>query len=185
MSDGWSPTELLARLSQRCQQLSMAPGGVPRFSMEDIAGALAGLPYAQNSLARVKYCLDARSLPHLESEVRRHLMTKAVRNRWRGKQVYLDAMVRMVIEDTVRPGRCRTCNGAGLVGLKPCKPCRATGFREVGPTEAAERLHKGMNPDAWRKTWAARYREMMELLAEWDADIEAHLYRRLFRREAV
>lgn len=183
--DGWSPKELLARLSTKCPTYSAAPGGAPRYTMEDIAGALVGLPFGPYSLARVKYCLDARSIPNLRSEIHRTLMMLAVREGWKGRAEYYDGIAAMAMDDIVLESRCVECGGTGYRGSKLCRRCGGRG--EVDPLRSrggARRCHAEIKPEAWKKTWSRRYRTLMQIMFEWDSRIDAHLIKNLLKKAA-
>lgn len=179
MSDGWSPTELLSRLSTKCPQMAMAPGGKPRYAMEDIAGALVGLPFGPYSLARVKYCGDERCLGNLQSEALRRMMIIARRHSWNGKPERFKGCSLVAVDAVLTNSLCRSCKGTGFIRSKACVPCGGSGRRDVGHRRASSL--SGISEDSWRKTWAARYKELLIDLQRWDDQIEGHLYHKLIR----
>lgn len=182
-NDGWSPKELLARLSTKVPLYSAAPGGEPQYTMEDIAGALAGLPSGPYQLARVKYCFDAACVTLLRREVEMAVMTLAVKHKWRGGDDLIRSLAWLAVEDVLSDRRCKRCGGTRYFAQRPCNLCDGVGMRSIGYRQAAARCRPQMTADAWRMTWAARYKEVLNLLVDWDGRIEAHLYARLLKRE--
>jgi len=175
--DGWSPTELLARLAARGPQPSMAPGGKPKYAMEDIAGALAGLPYPVYCYARVKFCGDddRLSMLNLHVEVRRKVMMWAKRERWKGDDAFFSGISALVATDAVRGRYCKSCKGTGLyTNQTQCRRCKGSGVDYITHQSAAKAMG-GMSEDNWRKTWAGRYLVCLGEVQAWDSQIEAHL----------
>lgn len=183
-NDGWSPKELLARLSTKVPLYSAAPGGEPRYAMEDIAGALVGLPFGPYLLARVKYCFDERCLSRLRREVEMMVMTLAVRNKWRGSREAFMALAGVAVGQILSDRRCRSCKGTGYIDHRKCRRCEGAGLQALQPRTAARLCREAIKEDAWRKTWAGRYQEVMDVLIGWDSRIESHLYFRLYRDAA-
>ncbi len=62
-----------------------------------------------------------------------------------------------------------------------CPSCGGLGVRAVSHVDAAARVHPNMKADAWRMTWAPRYKGMLREVLRWDSMIEAHLYRKLLQ----
>lgn len=176
---GWSPKELLSRLSTKVPLYSAAPGGEPRYTMEDVAGALAGLPQGPYQLARVKYCFDPVCITLLRREVEMVVMTWAVKRKWRGEDALFSSLARLAVEDILSDRRCSKCKGTRYVEQKVCSLCGGVGMRSMEHKEAASRCRPKLTADAWRMTWAPRYREVLGVLVDWDSRIEGHLYRRL------
>lgn len=183
-NDGWSPKELLARLSTKVPIYSAAPGGYPRFTMEDVAWALSGLPFGPYSLARVKYCFDERCLSHLRREVEMMVMTLAVKNKWRGSRDVFMVLAGVAVGQILSDRRCRSCKGTGYIEHRSCGRCQGVGLHVLQPRAAASLCRGAIKEDAWRKTWAGRYQEVMDVLMAWDTRIESHLYSRLYRTAA-
>lgn len=254
---GWAPTELLARLAASGAKFSPAPGGKPRFTMEDIAGALAGLPTGPYLLARVKYCSDSEDelrrsmratklvqlnhakddqLAEIEKiknreeisenhasmfisshqleieeideaisclkhsaemsltrrmfcrEAEMAAMTLVVRRKWKGEDSIYRKMTQEAIRDVLSNHKCRTCEGTGRnrdMPSKACPVCTGTGNRNRlnDHTEMAARCAPDIKPDAWRMTWAPRYREILGIFQGWDEQIESHLLRKMYKKD--
>lgn len=178
---GW--LELLGRLNAKGPNFSMAPGGKPRFTPEDISAALSGMEYPIYCYARVKFTGDTHSIPVMLDEIKRKVRLLAVKKRWKGRGEYIDRLGEMAVVNSIDPHHCKKCKGRGFVIVeekhKACIGCNGTCVRMPSSTEAAESFHPDMTPEAWRKTWSSRYGDVTSLVSMWDSVIEGQMARRL------
>ena len=171
--DYWMSTaELLAMMTPKGVKVDHIPGGIPKLTGIDVAGAcgMAKLSGPEYRLMLAKYCGDADSLRELEYDVWSRTADLAVANGWkpvRGKP-YLRTLAITAIGEVISDHRCHKCNGTGLnMKLRACHACGGTGIENIPGGADVERLY-GISADAWKKTWQHRFPLVVDELRRWE-----------------
>lgn len=157
---------ILALLTTKVQHFALAPGGIPRYTPEDIAHALGKIKSEPARLyARIKYCAQTDFAEDLALTARRQFLLEITNAKdWkipRGDWI-LD-MIYMALTEATHEHICPWCQGVAEVVTKDgkrigCDGCGATGKRRWRDYDRA-RLMNTSN-QAWSAHWTERYRDL-------------------------
>jgi len=138
-------------------------GGGEVITQEDVAGALAGTSYIQESILRYKYLGDTSLRRWLVQWLTAAVMSEA--DHWRACSFsQKQALAEIVLMECVPECRCERCKGRGSIPdegglLYSCPFCGGRGWAMLRAKDKATRL--GVEPRNYRGTWKARERVLV------------------------
>ena len=182
--------EILALLTAKTASTEFSGGGIAKLTPEMVAAACSDLrPYRAYLYARLKYMLDETVAPELLKLLIEAAWRKSRRQKWRmaggeGKHT-TKRLVALVLSESIKDRKCRTCKGAGTVKCserklleKTCHVCEGTGNgRELSEDDLSAMLDVSLR--RVRFFWRFKYRELMVDMVELDHKINEHVYRHL------
>ncbi|MCR4307171.1 MAG: hypothetical protein NUV80_01265, partial [Candidatus Berkelbacteria bacterium] len=113
MEEPRNPKELLSLLNQKIQHFALAPGGVPYFTPEDIAGLISKVANPNIRLyARVKYAQQTGFSEELAHCMRIEASTLSDIGGWRvPRPEWLLDLSRLALFEDIDPQTCPICKG--------------------------------------------------------------------------
>lgn len=174
-------SELLSKLAPHAKfPNGEPPGGIPKITMEDVAGACAGMSRHAYLYALAKFCLDESVLPELRRANRQMVAHKAGMESWRCEPSMVLGVADLALDEALVPRGCKRCGGAGLQhNQRPCPSCGGKGRLGIGGGNGASAL--GISRQSWSQTWRRRVDGVVSDLLELDDDISRHIRRRVCR----
>lgn len=184
MSDRKDPRELFGLLCQRVQQFSMAPGGIPVFTQDDIAHALGKIQvlvgdgnviknnHLQEAimLARIKYAGETEYCEEFVLALRRKALLRLNVDDWRvPRPNFVLDMCWLALIEVIDPA-CPACDGIEyrMIDNKPvvCPECNGGGRLRITDKTRANFLL--CSPTTWSQHWSKRYESILEIPKGWD-----------------
>lgn len=181
MDEPRNPKELLSLLNQKIQHFALAPGGIPYFTPEDIAGIVSKLANPNTRLyARIKYAQQTGFAEELAHCMRIEARTLSGIGGWRvPRPDWLLDLSRLAIYEDVDPQICTICKGASqrLINSKivVCSGCNGSQRATLQDTDRAR--YMGLDYSNWHKKWKNRYHDLKgHTLYIWDGQL-SHVFR--------
>ena len=175
--------EILALLTAKTASTEFSGGGIAKLTPEMVAAACSDLrPYRAYLYARLKYMLDETVAPELLKLLIEAAWRKSRRQKWRmaggeGKHT-TKRLVALVLSESIKDRKCRTCKGSSSVKNKACHVCEGTGNgRELSEDDLSAMLDVSLR--RVRFFWRFKYRELMVDMVGLDHKINEHVYRHL------
>lgn len=160
--------EILRKLTAKTADLRGVPGGgIPDLSVEEIAGALAGLPDGPHYLARAVWCGDESSIRALL------LVTVEASRQFPARLVLYPGMLQdlaaFALAAVVVPNLCYRCAGRGnLYGrggvVTTCDVCHGTGQGQPEPDNVRRQIKA--SKAQWRQI-EPHYHRIELLIHDW------------------
>lgn len=174
-------SELLSKLAPHARfPNGEPPGGIPKITAEDVAGACAGMSRHAYLYALAKFCLDESVLPELRRSNRQMAAHKAGLQGWRCDPVSVLLLADLALDEALSPRTCRRCRGSKLQqNQRQCPWCAGKGYLGIDGGRGAEIV--GVSRQAWQQTWRRRADEMVADLLALEDDISRHIRRRVYR----
>lgn len=119
---------------------------------------------SREALTIAELRLELKTGTRLDVQSARESYEKAKAKCWPALGKGWARIVRMLDAEMCADGKCKHCNGTGVVATKgdggltamvTCGHCRGTGMREVSARARARAY--GVDESTWRRTWAAAY----------------------------
>lgn len=194
MSEPKDPRELFNLLCERVQQFSMAPGGIPALTQEDIAHALGKIQVVRSGdhvlstdhleeailLARIKFADERQHCEEFVLALRRIVGLRVDARHWKIPRAnFILDMCWMALIEVIDPA-CDVCEGIAyrVVHSKPvvCPECNGSGrFKITNERRAGFML---CSPSAWSQSWSERYLDIRAIPMGWVEEIGPALKRK-------
>lgn len=173
-------TELLSKLAPHAKfPNGEPPGGIPAITMEDVAGACAGMSRHAYLYALAKFCLDKSVMPELRRENRRMTIHRAELDGWRSDPEKVLVLADLALSEALSPRTCKRCRGAKILhNQKQCPDCGGKGRLGANGAQCAEAM--GVARQSWAQTWARRLEGVVGDLLMLEDDISRHIRRRVY-----
>lgn len=157
------PRELLGLLTVKVQRFSVAPGGIPAITPEDVAHILGMISNRRTVLfARVKYA-DQKEFAEELADLMRTQVLQEIEGiaKWRNGPDWVLSMCRLALAESVHPHTCSWCLGRAELILDEgkriiCDGCKGTGRRTWRDADRAKKME--ITKQAWSNHWSDRYR---------------------------
>lgn len=172
---------VLARLNPKNVRFDVGSGGKPSLTMEDVAGACAGLSPLAYRLALVKYTGDERQVSRLKTETLLAAADLSISGGWGiPKKGQLSGLCNYAIWRVVGTHHCPKCNGAGVYKdnyrrTLDCFVCKKAGGISAAALSDFGREIAGFTAEEWRNIWKERAERLAGLLADADHNVSRQL----------
>ena len=176
MEEPRNPKELLSLLNQKIQHFALAPGGIPYFTPEYIAGMVSKLENPHIRLyARVKYAQQTGFSEELAHCMRIEASTLSGIGAWRvPRHEWLLDLSRLALYEDIDPQICPICKGMGqaLVNSK-IVICRACGGSQRASLMDSDRARfMKIDKSGWSRVWRDRYNDLKgHTVYSWDGKL--------------
>lgn len=180
-----SKAELLAKMTPHGLVITGGTfGGSAAITAIDVAGALGmgGLSYPAYQFGMLKYAGDDRARANVYRLVRIAAGAMAKAEQWSITDAQIESLAALAIHEHLHCPVCSACNGCGLVAAKSCEQCLGTG--RVNLSKRARAKLTGIERTEWNRRWDVRSRALWVVLANWEAELLAHLQKH-FGRQAL
>ena len=181
MEEPRNPKELLSLLNQKIQHFALAPGGIPYFTPEDIAGMVSKLANPNIRLyARVKYAQQTGFSEELAHCMRIEASTLSGIGGWRvPRPDWLLDLSRLALYEDIDPQTCPICLGVAqaLVNSKivVCQACGGSQRSSLSDSDRSRLM--GIDRSGWSRLWRDRYNDLKgHTIYSWDGNL-SHLFR--------
>ena len=174
--------ELLALLTVKIQRFSVAPGGVPKYTPEDIAHALAMVKSPPARLyGRVKYADQTEFASELCTELLYYCSHIEGFTTWKVRPGNLQAVCSLALYEAINPHICPWCHGRCQTLIEGrviiCDGCRGSGRRYLTDTDRAKLV--GMSKQSWSEYWSEKYKQIQDFPNKWEDIVSQALAKRL------
>lgn len=174
----------LALLTDKTQHFHPAPGGIPMFTQDDVAGALGMIKQHDAALfGRIKYAKQTEYIKKLEKAVTLDIRWMGIEKQWRiHKKGICRSLARLAIVEHVNPMRCFRCKGVGERMVRnvrvECPTCFGTKRFRLTRRMYCEAL--GIDKHTWDRLWRERYRcDILPILDKYEAVLAGQLNKQL------
>lgn len=174
-------TELLSKLAPHAKfPNGEPPGGIPAITMEDVAGACAGMSRHAYLYAMAKFCLDQNVMPELRRANRQMTAHKAGLEGWRCDPQRVLILADLALDEALAPRVCRRCRGAALQqNQRACPACNGKGRLGADGGQCSRAL--GVSRQSWCQVWRRRLDDVVRDLIFLEDGISRHIRRRIYR----
>ncbi len=164
--------ELMAMMTAHGIQIGHVPGGRPKITALDMAGAM-GIAHVETRyqmLALAKYCLDDPAKHQAWSFWFQDRLAHYREQRAEWKRGQIDVLCSYTLEEATSANVCTRCDGVGSVLpgelRRECGRCRGTGKAYPGDSAMARLL--GVDRRCLEKVWQPRIAECRRELQRWE-----------------
>lgn len=141
---------------------------------EDVCTVLAKVNSVVASWIKAKHAYMLVDFAEIQMLVRALLQQRYDWARRKANFARVDALIGMTMKFDIAGQRCIKCQGKGVRyssgAIKPCGWCKGTGRIIYTYRHKAEDM--GISPKAFSNRWAARERAVLEVLREWENQVE-------------
>lgn len=177
--------ELIGLLTVKVQRFSVAPGGIPLLTPEDISHVLAMVKSPSARLyARVKYADQTEFASELVTDLLYACGHIEGSTKWRNRKDrpgLLSDVCALALYEAIHPHVCPWCHGRGEAQIGPrviaCDACHGEGKRFLTDPDRAKLLK--MAKSSWYETWPERYTAIQAIPDKWEDLIAGALTKRL------
>lgn len=176
-----NPGEIITYLNAKVQHFSMAPGGIPKLTSEDVSHILAlvekeaqkqGIEqFVITQYIRLIHLGQGNLSENVARALRREIRLIKDSEGWRvpRKEFLLD-MCLLALSEAHDARICPDCLGraGGYIDSRYviCEPCKGTGKRKVTDKDRAQALN--IHPDSFYNTWRKRYKLIQVRIDKWE-----------------
>lgn len=172
-----TPEMALARTAARGGRYEVAsPGGVPGFTAQDAAHALAGCSSLGARLVLLKFgCGDEPDRRRLAVELAFELPSLLEAPRYRGADIRGIDILTGAVAEAMDDLRCKKCGGSGYHFLKrankvdPCTQCDGAGRMRWSLSQRARACNVDKMTLSDRSVWGKIYKDALALLVKEEA----------------
>lgn len=165
--------ELLAMFTPKGVDATKVPGGKPKLTAMDVAGAMGmgRISRKKALLLLVKYCDERQLKPELWSVWFRHVMAKAKRDKWDTEIGQLGFLANHSLDECIGTNVCSACQGTkeAVIDQKVvvCPVCKGSGKRYTSERRLAAGF--AVSRRQYQQVWAPRVAWGHLTLQGWEA----------------
>ena len=164
--------EMMSMLTAKVQQFSVAPGGIPTLTSDEMAYCLGHISPEASSYSRLKYCNEPRG-EEVALGMRRQVATWKSLEHWRipRKEWILD-MCKLGLVEMLDNRICPTCQGRkeALINHRviKCEGCNGTGKVNIQNLDRIDLMKT--SKDVW-EDWITRYKRILAIIDIYEGEL--------------
>ena len=174
--------EIAGRLNPKIGKLERLPTGIPKFTQEDISGAIGLIKIERYRLwIHVAYAHHLQFYPALQREILTDIVNKYHQERWDNRPGMLSKLIQTSVLEVLQTPICMTCNGQKsiLVYSRPvvCDSCGGSGTDRKSDYWRASMCE--IHRELWKRHWKSRYNNVLDIVRGIDYGAKHALSHRL------
>ena len=174
--------EIAGRLNPKIGKPERLPTGIPKYTQEDIAGAIGLIKIERYRLwIHVAYAHHINFYQDLQREILTEIVNKYAQEKWDNRPGMLSKLIQTSVLEVLQSPVCLTCNGqkSRLVDSRAitCDSCGGSGTERKSDYWRASMCE--IHRELWKRHWRTRYGNVLDIVRGIDYGAKHALSHRL------